>query len=278
MISAEAFVMPIGNVVIKAHETDGKRIVEVQCSSESVDAEGDVVLQSALLSSAPAFIRSGHLDIDHISEIGSRMGIRDPDSYIVGRPMEVNDLGKKQTSVVGEIMRATDGVFSTEKNRYDAFWKSLQSDPPVQWSASIYGFPTDIDDCTEKSCSTGATRYVIKALDWRSTAFTRNPINQSLKGYAKVVTAKAAIDELRKSYSDAVSAPISFQTCPYNLDHMWGQFKRHGPECPFMKNGNSVLAFRDHFMSCCGASSDAADVLAHALMYLILRHRKRETG
>jgi hypothetical protein len=268
------------NAVVKARKEDssGKRIVEVQCSSEDVDAEGDVVLQKALLDSAPSFIRTGHLDIDHLSEIGSRVGIRDPDSYIVGRPIEVNDLGGKKTGLVGEIMRSADGMFSTEKNRFDAFWKSLQSDPPVQWSASIYGFPNDVEDCTEKSCSTGATRYVIKSLDWRSTAFTRNPINQSLSGYAKVVTAKAMIDAIHKDGLPAFAmgdglSPFAL-SCPMNMDHVWGQFQRHGKACPHMKNGNSVLAFTNHFKGCCGASGEQAEILAHALMYSILRDRK----
>lgn len=277
--ASEAYIIPLGNVVVKARKEDssGKRIVEVQCSSEEVDAEGDVVLQKALLDSAASFVRSGHLDIDHLSEIGSRVGIRDPDSYIVGRPMEVTDLGGKKTGLVGEIMRSSDGVFSTEKNRFDAFWKSLQSDPPVQWSASIYGFPGDVEDCTEKSCSTGATRYVIKSLDWRSTAFTRNPVNQSLRGYAKVVTAKAMIETIQKNGMEAMPSPAMFLSCPFNLDHLWGQYQRHSKECLFMQNGNSVLAFRNHFMSCCGSSPDMADILAHALMYQILREKKRSS-
>lgn len=290
MITAsEACIIHVPAIVKAKPETsDGRRMVEVEVSCEKVDSEGDVVLQKALLDSADSFIRSGHLDIDHISEIGSRIGVADPTSFIVGRPTEVNDLGDKKTGITGEIMRDHAGRMDTAKNRFDAFWKSLQSDPPVQWSASIYGFPTDIDDCTEKSCkASGATRYVIKAIDWRSTAFTRNPINTSLRGYAKVVAAKSMIEdmqaEIRKgglnpfglAEGPMSAAPPVMMACPMNLDHMWGQYQRHKADCPFLKEGNSVLAFRDHYIACCGSPHDMADVLAHAMMYAILRDKRK---
>lgn len=288
MIPAEAFMMDLGPVVIKAKEEGGKRTVEVQASDQSVDSEGDVVLQNALLASADSFVKSGHLDIDHLSEIGARVGIPDPTSYIVGRPVEVKDLGGKKTGVVGEIMRSKEGIFDTAKNRFDAFWKSLQSDPPVQWSASIYGYPTEVDDCTSKSCPSGATRYVIKALDWRSLAFTRNPINRSLTGYAKVVTAKAMIDEIKK---EGLAPPFGLNEMgqpgmplqgamgcggmlPSCMDHAWGQYIRSRGSCSHMKGGNSVLAFKNHYMQCCGASPEHADILGHALMYAVLRDKK----
>lgn len=292
MIPAEAYLMPLAGAVVKARkDASGKRVIEVEASSESVDSEGDVVLQKALLDSAASFVRSGHIDIDHISEIGHRIGIRNPTSYIIGRPLEVNDLGSKRTGVVAEIMRSNDGSFDPDTNRFDAFWKSLDCDPPVQWSASIYGYPTEIDDCTGKSCETGATRYVIKAIDWRSLAVTKNPINTSLRGYAKIVTAKAAIDFLREGSlfpfgmdspkatrkdTGAAAVPQFCQTgCPTTMDSLWGNYHRHKSTCPYMSEGNSVATFKDHFSICCGAPFEVADLLAHALMYMILKWRKQ---
>jgi hypothetical protein len=287
MIPAEAYIIPL-DVVVKAVKDDGsgRRMVEVEASSEDVDDQGDIVLQSALLNSAASFIKSGHLDLDHYSEIGHRIGILDPSSYIVGRPTEVKDIGGKRTSVVGEIMRARDGKFDSDGNKYDGFWKTLQSDPPVHWSASIYGFPSDIQDCTEKACSNGATRYVVKAIDWRSLAFTRKPVNKSLKGYAKIVTAKSYGDEIRKDMMNPmglsdVAEPqpgMSFfqPVMPNTMDSLWGAYHRHMKSaCPYCREGNSVLAFKDHFMFCSGASPETADLFAHALMYMILKDRKR---
>lgn len=288
ILASEACIMPLVGAVVKARkDTSGKRIVEVEASSEAVDSEGDVVLQKALLDSADSFIRSGNLDLDHISEIGHRIGIPNPTSYIVGRPMEVTDLGNQRTGVVGEIMRGTQ--LNPDANRFDAFWKSLESDPPVCWSASIYGFPTDIEDCTTKSCPAGATRYVIKAIDWRSLAFTRNPINTSLRGYAKVVSAKAAIDFLRsdnlypfgvgseKAVKPPAAAEMSFCNCPCptTMDALWGNYQRHAGTCSYMSAGNSVVTFKDHFSICCGAPMEVAELLAHALMYMIIRSRKK---
>lgn len=198
-------------VSIKSHlEKSGQRVVEVEASCEQVDLEGDLIEQKALLDSALTFVKTGHLDIDHISEIGHRLGIPNPDSYIVGRPLEVKDIGDKRTSVVGEIRRSLDGSHEPMKNRYDAFWDTLHSSPPVQWRASIYGFPPSdaVEDCTGKVCASGAKRYHIRAIDWRSLAFTRNPINDKIKGFAKVVSAKALIGALLKGGDPSLPAAM----------------------------------------------------------------------
>src|ERR1700743_2718026 len=95
-------------ILIKAATTaEGRRMIEVEASSEECDSEGDVILQKALLGSAKSFVRTGH--IDHISEMGERMGIPNPESYIIGHPTEVKDIGGGRTSVVAEIMRSKDG-------------------------------------------------------------------------------------------------------------------------------------------------------------------------
>lgn len=299
MISAEAYIIPL-DVTVKAIPEDGsgRRLVSVEASSESVDAQGDVILQKALLDSASSFVKSGHLDIDHYSEIGHRIGLSDPDSYIVGRPIEVTDLGGKRTGVVGEIMRSKDGNFDPANNKYDGFWKTLQSDPPVKWLSSVYGFPYDIENCTEKACTNGAKRFVVKAIDWRSLAFTRKPVNTSLKGFAKIVTAKSFADAVQKDMlspfglsdprddmAPRLDTPVTasipdtappYQFPPNTLDTLWGSYCRHIQNgCPYCKEGNSVAAFKDHFIICCGVSSETADVLAHALMYLIVRDKKR---
>lgn len=278
--------------IVKGVKRGEKRMVEVEASNEAVDSEGDVILQKALLDSADTFIKSGHFDIDHLSEIGARIGIPNPTSFIVGRPSEVVDLGKGRTGVVGEIMRASDGKVDVKKNRYDEFWESLQSEPPVIWQASIYGFPKagQIDDCRETSCDSDAARFLVKGIDWRSLAFTRNPINTSLKGHAKVVTAKAMAASMLKDYSGGMAplamGPASMPTMPdwpRNLDDLWGQYERHiKRECQFCQGedgvANSVAFFREHFIWCCMMPSGMADIAAHALMMLVINERKRAAG
>lgn len=274
----EGIIIGLDAVVKARPAADGRRLIEVEASNQVCDSEGDVILQKALLDSAPAFVKTGHIDIDHISEIGARFGIPDPTSYIIGRPTDVKDIGDKRTAVVAEIMRAGDGSFSPERNRYDAFWKSLQSDPPVAWRASIYGFPkseSDVVDCREQTCELGAKRYLIKGLDWRSLAVTRNPINTAIKGVAHIVTAKAWIDAVSKDYGAGMT-PISLLSVPRNMDELWGQYQRHiAKDCPYAAGVNTTATFKDHFSFCCGAPTEVADVLAHALMHAITLDRRR---
>jgi hypothetical protein len=190
-------------VVIKARTDAGRRLVECEVSNEKVDSEGDVILQKALLNSAESFLKRGHVDLDHLSEIGASLNppIKDPESYIVGRPVTVKDLGEGRTGVVTEIFRSADGVSRPEINRFDAFWESLQKTPPVVWRASIYGFPLagEVEDCSKATCSTGAARWLVKGLDWRSLAFTRTPVNDNITGYAQIVAAKSWVGIIAKS-------------------------------------------------------------------------------
>jgi hypothetical protein len=268
--------------LIKAHKDGDRRVVEVEASNEKVDSEGDVILQKALLDSADYFLKSGHLDLDHISELGGRLGIPNPSSYIVGRPLEVKDLGGHRTGVVGEIRRSEDGKIDVVKNRFDEFWESLQSKPAVVWQASIYGFPkADMTvDCSTDHCEHGATRYLVKGIEWRSLAFTRNPINTSLKGHARVITAKAYIDVLRKSGADmALQMPTEWLSPPRSTHELWGQYARHiSKDCPFAgAEVKSRKAFRDHFVNCSGMSTDLADMLSNALMMMVIDEEKKSS-
>ena len=183
--------------IIKAVTENNRRIVSVEASAELVDSEGDLIEQKALMDSADSFINTGHLDLDHISEIGAQYGIPNPLSFIVGVPLEVYEIdsgdGVKRTGVKCEIFKSVDGIHDPKKNRYDEFWDSLMTDPPVRWRASIYGFPKGdgITDCTQTSCSSGATRYHVTAIDWRSLAFTKNPVNDHLTGFARIESVKS---------------------------------------------------------------------------------------
>lgn len=282
--------------LIKARtESDGRRMVEVEASNESVDREGDVILQAALLGSAEAFLRSGHLDIDHKSEIGYRMGIANPTSYIVGRPVEVKDVGGGRTSVVGEVMRATDGSFDPTTRKYDELWASLQTQPPVAWRASIYGFPIEgqLIDARITKCAEApdARRYVVKAIEWKSLAFTLSPINDAIKGVARIVSAKAFAarmmqgSEAQKSGNPGEGLPIppaqsEWLLPPRNREELLGHYTWHiqngrcpyaGPEAPL---GRSVAAFREHFSFCCCCDPGEADFRALAMMQLLKHYAK----
>lgn len=186
--------------LIKSSIHNGNRIITMEASNEYVDGEGDIILQKALLDSSESFLKSGHLDIDHLSEIGLSVGIDNPSKYIVGVPTEVFDMGERRTGIKGEIFRNPDGSFDPDKYQYDMIWHSLQLTPPVRWRASIYGYPKSgmVKDCSRETCESGATRFLVEGLDWRSLAFTKNPMNDSIRHEAKVVTAKSYVEAYRQ--------------------------------------------------------------------------------
>lgn len=284
-------------VIIKARtDSDGRRLVEVEASNEIPDSEGDVIEQKALLDSADEFVKSGHCDIDHLSEIGHRLNIPNPESFIIGRPTEVKNLGAGRTGVVAEIMRSRDG-HNPQRNRFDAFWDTLQLDPPVKWASSIYGFPAPegVIDCRSNSCSSGASRYHIKSMNWRSLAFTRNPVNDNIKGMAKIVSAKAYVDFIAKSFSPVHPSTMMTGTAPTDpahdsmapqgqaafpmhpprtLDEAMGHHARHMRACAHTGGINSTAGFKQHFALCCGMADHDADVWAHALMHAVLLSRR----
>lgn len=270
-------------VIIKAHSEGERRLVSLEASNESVDSEGDVILQSALLNSAESFIKSGHLDIDHISELGSRLGVKNPTDYIVGVPIEVKDLGGGRTGVVGELHKG-----GTGREKADELWSSLKAEPPVRWSASIYGFPLpgQVEDCRVSKSTSGAkaTRFFVKGLDWRSLAFTRNPVNKAITGAACIVTAKSMIEIIKGRVPNGGIARTltgvenpNFILPPRNREEMMGHFLYHMQRgnCPCSGGiiGNSIMSFAEHFMQCCGETPWDADLKALALMQLLKRER-----
>ncbi len=192
--------------IVKARTTNsGKRIVEVCASVELSDLEGDCILQKALFDAAPEFLATGHIDYEHWSELGQQLGIPEPLNYILGRPTEVYDGGAGQTMVICQIKSSPDGISNPSRNSYDAFWEALTSEPPVLFRASVYGFldPASTIDCREETCGGGwkgegpaPTRFIVSKFDWRSLAFTRNPVCNGIKSYARVVSAKAWVGEV----------------------------------------------------------------------------------
>jgi hypothetical protein len=257
-------------VLIKAIEPDvsGRRIVEVEASTEEMDLDGDIILQSALMGSANSFVETGHLDLDHLSEFGKRMGIPDPTSYILGVPLAVEAREGGRTFVKGEISRSHDGKVDPQKNRYDEFWASLCRDPPVVWFASIYGFPgADLVDCRTTACAAKASRYLIRSIDWRSLAFTRTPKNTALTSAATIVSAKSYMTELAKSFAseyhgDPDEPPVV--ELPGTMLDVW---KSRGCVKCGVQAYPSLLGYRAHFAKCLGYSAGAADICAHAVMH-----------
>lgn len=262
MIPAKDGIILDLNMVVKASTgAEGQRLVTVEASNEQMDTEGDVILQKALLDSSSSFLKDGHIDIDHKSEIGHRLGIPDPERYIIGEPRAVDDIGSGRTAVKSEIYRNANGEVNPEKFMYDHFWCSLNTMPPTKWRASIYGIAKDIDTHSPK-----ADRHVVKSINWKSLAFTRRPINQSIEGFAKIITAKAYVEELKNESLERGGF------MPTSREELLGDYELHiNRTCECTAKGQHVVTqtVREHFMKCRGLSYAHADLTALALKQLI---------
>jgi hypothetical protein len=258
----EGIVVQIPTLIKSHFAAGGRRVVEVQASSETVDFDGDCILQKALLGSASSFIARGHLDIDHISELGARYGIPNPESYIVGKPLEVKDIGGGNTSVVGEIARNVRPVHTSRKSQ-DDFWDSLQPGSTVKWLSSVYGYPTDMVDCRDVQCTDNygedIRRFLIKGFDWRSLAFTETPKNTQLKNAARVLTAKSFVENMLKQRDAAVA-----KAKPKSMVDL--ETMRTCPSCG-VETYPTTIGYRTHFEKCLGFEPGESEIYAHAAMH-----------
>lgn len=266
----EPVIVGLPTIIKSAITKSGRRLVEIEVSSEHKDIEGDVILQSALLNSAQTFLEKGHIDIDHYSELGSNpkysfLGIRNPESYIIGYPEEVLDLGKGRTGIKFEVKQNNNGICDGNKYKYDMFWESLQTTPPTRWLASVYGFPgpdTETGTCAKGVCGDCcATRYLVKTFMWKSTAVTQNPINDTLKMAAKVVT--------MKSFAAMLKSNIPMNNGMSNLSRTMikSRFIDHiCKSCPSTHDGKNINIWtvRDHYIKCENLDYNQADIYALA--------------
>lgn len=250
-------------VVIKASSSEsGERRVSVEASNEELDKENDMILQKALLDSSDYFIKNGHFDLDHISELGHRMGIPNPDRYVIGYPTTVKDLGEKRTGVEGTIFKNKDGSVDPSKFVYDAFWCSLQTDPPARWKASIFGRATEIDASGEK-----APRHLVKAIRWSSLAFTKKPVNDAIKGEARIITAKAFVDMVKSG------GMVPFGPFPgVNFDITKARLLEEYNGNIKVKAGGNVPTYgfvKEHFQTAFGMDEAKADLCTAALCHYL---------
>jgi hypothetical protein len=265
--------------LIKASISNGKRIIEFEASCASTDSEGDVISQEALLNSADYFIENGFLDVDHYAELGSNpdyswLGIKNPNSWKVGIPLEVMDLGNYRTGVKAQIKQHPQGLDDPLVNKYDWLWNKLKAEPNL-WKASIFGYPGA--DTQEGGCIIGtdgtvcATRYLVKSFKWCSTALTRNPINKSLK-HPVVVMVKSFAAKMGNVDLDLLQ-PLTDTNILYREQLRKSYFLHMLTNCPETENGQNLttITMVKHFMKCEGISYYLADVYALATSELINR-------
>jgi len=269
-------------MLIKARPvgSDNRRLVEIQASVEKTDSEGDLIMQQALLGSKDKFLATGHLDIDHLSELGDMYNIPNPQDYIVGRPLDVWAGPDKETWVLGEIHAQPDGVFNPDRNKADGLWKCLTENPDVIWRSSVFGYMgSDTLDCRTDICpgSGDVSRFLVKSFDWCSLAFTRNPVNDEIKHACRVVAKSFLSDEMialakaGKSSLDLIQPKqagwIQNPARP-SMDSVRGSVDC--PNCGGLKDAPNMPILKSHFTRCVGMDPGDAELCAHARMYHFL--------
>jgi hypothetical protein len=260
-------------VLIKASKYNKDRIIEFEASAATSDFEGDVITQEALLGSADYFVENGFIDIDHYAELGKNpayffLGIEDPESWIIGKPLEVKDLGNYRTGVKARLNKGQN--WNPKLYKCDWLWQQLQKEIGL-WKASVYGYPGP--DTEEGGCTIGtdgtvcATRYLVKSFRWCSTALTKNPINKDLEKSVTIISAKAFAAKL----GYIKPAPSKFQ---FNREVLRKSILAHiCIDCPETKNGSNLSTYnlRGHFLKCDNFEYNQADLYALATSEMIRR-------
>jgi len=281
--SAQPYVTNSG-MLIKARPvgSDNRRLVEIQASVEKIDSEGDLIMQNALLGSKDKFLATGHLDIDHLSELGDMYNIPNPQDYIVGRPLDVWAGPDKETWVLGEINAQPDGSFNPDRNKADGLWKCLTENPEVIWRSSVFGYMGgDTLDCRTDICpgSGDVSRFLVKSFDWCSLAFTRNPVNDEIKHACRVVAkgflseetialAKAGKSSLDLIFESQKQAGWIQNPARPSMDSVRGSVDC--PNCGGLKDAPNMPILKSHFTHCVGMEPGDAELCAHARMYHFL--------
>lgn len=174
-------------------EEGGRRIVYIEASNEALDQQGEVVLAKALEESSAYFLRYGNLDLDHITQVGAKSGIRDYALYEIGRPVEVRIDGRR-TFVKGELFQGDSPVAQSA----NMFWDSITKvQPPQRWYPSVGGAVTGpkevgYDDTTK------ARQSVVTKVRWTNIGFSKTPVNPAVP-----TVAAAPFGVFAKSWSAA---------------------------------------------------------------------------
>lgn len=155
-------------------EEGGQRIIYCEASNESVDAQGEQVMQKALSDSMEYFLARGNFDIDHITMTGAKQGIADYLTYEIGRPTEIKFRDGK--TMVKGIIYSGAGVAAEKANQ---FWSSLtEINPPKRWFPSVGGSVQASEIAINPD--TKSKQRKITKVRWSNIGFSQQPVNQEV--------------------------------------------------------------------------------------------------
>lgn len=164
------------NALLKATpaEEDGERFIYFEASNEGVDQQGERVLAKALEDSAAHFLKFGNIDLDHYTILGPRMGLANPMSYEVGRPVDVT-VRDNRTFVKAQLYKGS-GELARNANMV---WESMtQLQPPARWYPSVGG--SVLAKSVQIDPETKSKVGVVTKVRWTNVALSRTPVNQHL--------------------------------------------------------------------------------------------------
>jgi len=156
-------------------EEGGQRLIFCEASNESVDAQGEQVMQKALMDSMEYMLARGNFDIDHYTMVGAKLGIPDYLTYEIGRPTDIRFRDGK--TLVKGIIYSGDGPAAEKANQ---FWSSLtQINPPARWFPSVGGSVQATEVAINPDTKSKARK--ITKVRWSNIGFSRQPVNQQVQ-------------------------------------------------------------------------------------------------
>lgn len=279
---AERETFQVTGTLFKARpETEGDdRYVYCEPSNESVDTQGEQLLQDALLKAWPDYYRLGNVDLDHISMLGPSMG------------MSLDEARLHEVGLPHGLIRECPIVFKAkiyrgEGRRFEkanGFWEDL----------TVKGrrfLPSVAGDYLPGGRENG----VVKAVSWKNTGFASLPflpVNRTVKavslspldfakalaaGYSADTASLQGADALRRESlaSKTVKVEPEDDTERTDLDEPIARYiaglGKGG--CPHAGSAAITAAgIRDHFQRCEHLSTADAARAAKRLGRLVSRH------
>lgn len=176
--------LSIGAMLKATPSTEGgRRYLYMEASNEGLDQQAEVVAKAALADSASYYLRYGNVDIDHLTQIGPKLGIPDYALYEVGRPVDVAQRGSA-TFVKAEIF-AGEGPAAEKANM---LWSGLTEIKPEQrWYPSVGGvIPKEGKSVVADAQAPGGRKVVISKVRWTNIGLSKTPVNQHVAACAVI--------------------------------------------------------------------------------------------
>jgi len=256
-------------------KTEGEdRFVYCQPSNDNWDSQSEQMSQRALLRAAPGYLERGNVDIAHLSLLGRKLGIRHPELYEIGRPLEVfGDGTKGNPLVVKAIIYRGEGKAAEQA---EIFWDSIARQiPPQVWRPSVGG------RVLERDCRSDPRGCILKAVEWVNIAFAKTPVNQTVKAvclsmdelmFAKALVAGYGTDTAQLTGGAALRRESLH---PERVDTSAAIGFLRGDECPHTRGKPNRRALLAHLRECGGLAPDDANRTAEAVL---ARLRKRKAA